>query len=793
VSELTSHHSNLGIRHPLDLLEPDRLQQSVLLKSLSAVHGHASLPAGHRFGAFSIQRELGRGGMGTVYLAERVDGELNQHVAIKCVPRAGFEQRALLFRQERQRLSELEHPNIARLLEVGSDGDWLWFAMEYIDGLAFDRFLTNAQADKNTDRTSRMRIALLLQLIDATNAAHQRLLIHRDIKPANVMVDQAGTLKLLDFGIASFESETQQTAAYSPSFASPEQLQQGMITPASDQYQIGRLLALALHDCTPVGRRGAELREIVKKATNEDPTLRYSSVAALGDDLRAWLAQKPVAAFGGGLNYMLRCAVRRNPLTSIASFAGVFAFLGTIGFFSARLAAERDYARAEAQRATIAADTANSISRFLQDDVFAFADPNTSQDAELKVAALLSRAETSVGSRLANRPAMAAELLITIARSQRGLGELSAAEKTFAQASELLARVADPQLQLQWHLWHGELLSAQSKLDDAITDLSKARDLAKPLGAMHPLYLEAQVRLALAQFERSQSADTVDALSKLVAPVEQALGTDAPLSIFLLSRLSIALNTVERVDEAERIRREQLQRAERVYGQAHSTTLTARLNLAVLLRKLRRLDEAATEAAAASAGIQKIFGHPSVASLHAQNVRSNILRDAGKLDQAIALQQDTLAARIKLLGEVHDDVAFSYANLAGSLMAAKRYREANAELQRALAIRTQLYAADHVEIVSNLSLLAEVERLNGNMIGAERYAEDAVARADRGLAADRLERGSTWFRYSVILDALGKREAAHDAAAKARIILIKHLPATHPRIQTLDAILNRSN
>jgi hypothetical protein len=104
-----------------------------------------------------------------------------------------------------------------------------------------------------------------------------------------------------------------------------------------------------------------------------------------------------------------------------------------------------------------------------------------------------------------------------------------------------------------------------------------------------------------------------------------------------------------------------------------------------------------------------------------------------------------------------------------------------------------LYAADHVEIVSNLSLLAEVERLNGNMIGAERYAEDAVARADRGLAADRLERGSTWFRYSVILDALGKREAAHDAAAKARIILIKHLPATHSRIQTLDAILNRSN
>ena len=185
-------------KSPLALLEPGALQSGALFRSLvSQAAKNERLPPGTRMGPFRIVGELGAGGMGVVYRAERDDGQYQQQVAIKCVASVVNADALAMFRRERQILAEMRHPHIARLLDGGQlDDGRLWFAMELIEGARIDAHV------HASNPTVAARIGLLRQVIDAVACAHQRLLLHRDIKPANVLIDADGSAKLLDFGIA---------------------------------------------------------------------------------------------------------------------------------------------------------------------------------------------------------------------------------------------------------------------------------------------------------------------------------------------------------------------------------------------------------------------------------------------------------------------------------------------------------------------------------------------------------------------------------------------------------------
>ncbi|MEO7432830.1 MAG: serine/threonine-protein kinase, partial [Dokdonella sp.] len=199
---------------------------------------------GHtRMGAYRLVRELGAGGMGTVFLAERVDGGFSQAVAIKLLRGFPTQDGLRRLRQERQILANLDHPNIARLLDGGERADGQpWLALEYVDGLPLLDYAAQHAP------TLRARIALFEAMLDAVGHAHQRLIIHRDLKPANVMVAANGTVKLLDFGIARLvetddaEVHNTSTRVFTRGYASPEQRDGGSITTASDIYSLGVLL-----------------------------------------------------------------------------------------------------------------------------------------------------------------------------------------------------------------------------------------------------------------------------------------------------------------------------------------------------------------------------------------------------------------------------------------------------------------------------------------------------------------------------------------------------------------------
>ncbi len=293
-----------------------------------------------RLGPYRIVREIGRGGMGTVYLAERDDGQFQQRVAIKVIKR-GMDTDAVLrrFYGERQIMARLQHPNITRLLDGGMFDGRPYFVMEYLEGEPIVEYCRRTQASISR------RIALALSVCDAVEHAHRNLILHRDLKAGNILVDSTGTVKLLDFGIAKLleaDGSTEQTAfavrAMTPQAASPEQVRGEALTTPSDVYSLGLLLYEMLAGKPPyvvtsaspaeVARivceqpapppsvfapnlRG-DLDNIVLKALEKEPARRYQRAAELSDDLQRYLDGLPVQARPGGPAYRARKFVARH-------------------------------------------------------------------------------------------------------------------------------------------------------------------------------------------------------------------------------------------------------------------------------------------------------------------------------------------------------------------------------------------------------------------------------------------------------------------------------------------------
>jgi serine/threonine protein kinase len=315
-----------------------------------------SAAAGSRLGAYRLIREIGRGGMGSVFLASRADEQYESEVAIKLV-RPGFDTDFILrrFRRERQILARLHHPNIARLFDGGTTENQVpYLVMEYVQGSRITRYAE----EKRLSVSDRLR--LFLPVCSAVEHAHRAFIVHRDLKPANILVDRTGTPKLLDFGISKLlHSEPREwgdsadLAMATPDYASPEQIVGDPVTAASDVYSLGAVLyelltglrphripnaspqaleraiclepitppSAALRGNTPLARRLAgDLDAIVLCAMQKAPERRYASAEHLADDLRRHLEHRPVAARPDSAAYRAGKFLRRNRIP--ASLAG---------------------------------------------------------------------------------------------------------------------------------------------------------------------------------------------------------------------------------------------------------------------------------------------------------------------------------------------------------------------------------------------------------------------------------------------------------------------------------------
>lgn len=342
---------------------------------------------GHQVGCYRLSRELGRGGMGSVWLAERADGVFKRTVALKLPHVTWIGGLAERMARERDILATLEHPNIARLYDAGVDEFGRPFmAMEYVEGQSIDRYCAERQL--SIDQI----LPLILQVARAVAHAHARLVVHRDLKPSNILVAADGSVRLLDFGVAKLledqaGDQTQFAArAFTPDYAAPEQISGSPIGTTTDIYSLGRVSYQLLTGSLPkaqgtdlksapfdtplastcVGDRQhqrrlrGDLDAILNRALKRDPTQRYASVDALARDIEHHLQGRPIEARPDSSWYRVVKFVARNRVTTLAATAVLVAIVGgaSVAIWqareareqAARTAIERDIARQAAAR-----------------------------------------------------------------------------------------------------------------------------------------------------------------------------------------------------------------------------------------------------------------------------------------------------------------------------------------------------------------------------------------------------------------------------------------------------------
>jgi len=429
----------------------------------------AALPAS--VGPFRIVREIGRGGMGRVFLAEQETENFRRNVALKIVDRPGAgKEGSRRFREEARILAALEHPGIARFYDAGwTDGHW-YLALEYVEG----EHILAAAARRGLD--TRQRVELFLQILDAVDFAHRHLVVHRDLKPGNILVDGGGAAKLLDFGISKMvdpdtatDATRTETRAFTPAYASPEQLRGERVTVASDVYSLGVVLYELLAGCRPFERRADEsdprppssaarrmdatggareistarwrdligdLDAITLKALRGAAESRYASAAAFAADLRRWLDGKPVEARRGGHRYRLVKFARRHRLPVLFAVLAILALAaGVTGILvqsrhAARAAAiareQRDFALRQLSRA----EAIHDLNAFLLSDAAPGGRP-------FAVGDLLGQAERILDYGRGKADTDRAELLVAIGRQYHTLEETAKAMRLLTEAYDL--------------------------------------------------------------------------------------------------------------------------------------------------------------------------------------------------------------------------------------------------------------------------------------------------------------------------------------------------------------------
>ncbi|MEO6323912.1 MAG: serine/threonine-protein kinase [Thermoanaerobaculia bacterium] len=457
----------------------------------------SAVAAGATLGPYRLLREIGSGGMGTVYLAERSDGAFTQQVAIKVLrPGMDGEESEKRFRQERQILARLEHPGIARLLDGGTAPDGRpYLVMELVAGVPFTDYCDERKL------AVAERLTLFLQVTDAVQLAHQKLIVHRDLKPSNILVTAEGRVKLLDFGIAKLLEDSEDGSltwtgrqVLTLSHGSPEQVRGDPISTASDVYSLGVLLYQILSGKSPYrpssGSRAAleravletdpfppsscrelsqDLDAIVLKTLRKEPAERYPSVETLAQDVQRYLDGWPVAARRGSLQYRATKFARRHALRlAVTGLVLTIAALAAV-FSARRLARERNVAQREAEKAFVLTDFAFSMIESASEG------PGRDKPAWLPAAGLQARRYLRVN------PEVGAAMLRDVARLHMARKELGAAARLLDEVLAAQAKIAglSPFETAETLRTLGKLASLQGEPEKAAMEYEKALRLFK--------------------------------------------------------------------------------------------------------------------------------------------------------------------------------------------------------------------------------------------------------------------------------------------------------------------------
>jgi serine/threonine-protein kinase len=677
-------------------------------------------------GPFRLVREIGRGGMGAVWLAERADGAFRQRVAVKLI-RGGWDGDEVLarFRAERQILAGLQHPNIAHLIDGGVAADGKpWLALEYIDGEDLRAWCDSRRLDLGA------RLQLFLTVCDAVAHAHQRLVVHRDLKPPNILVGRDGVVKLLDFGIAKLldaaDNGISVTRVFTPEYAAPEQIRGELPTTSVDIHALGLLLyellcgrrpfetehptpaayeravldqqptrpsiaftsdggeaatIAASRDLAPARLRRelrGDLDAIVLKALRKEPGQRYASVPAFADDVRRHLARQPVLARRGSWRYRSARFLRRHAVAATLAGIAVLALCAGMGT-----------ALWQAHAARVQRDSARAALTFMR-SLFDNADPTHRKGDQLSARDLLDAGTRTMRSALPGEAAARGDLLLTMASAYLGLEQLDAAAPLLDEVRASAEARGD-------HAQLAAVLIQQCRL----RDLGNHPDDCPPLLDRAEALLDARdpVQARLVAYSLALRVYGLQLQNRYEAIVESmrrglaVLGDrreDRYLRVELASHLAFALNRLDRPAEAERVLAPWLVELRHDDDTERVLLIDTLGTLSSSLGALGRHDEAIAMQREAVDMAEKLYGENDPTVAESLNTLARTLNGAGRLDEAVvAMQRAVQLDRGNEAGGKNPELASALCNLAVLLIKQERYDDALSRLDEAISVAQQ--------------------------------------------------------------------------------------------------------
>ena len=713
----------------------------------------ASVQAGDRVGEFRLDEEVGRGGMGRVFLASREEGGFRQKVALKVLRSerisAALKER---FLRERQILAELEHRNIARLVGGGfTDQGHPFFAMEYVDGAPITEWCDKRRL------TLRERIDLFQQACNAVQYAHSRLVVHRDLKPSNLLVSADGEVKLVDFGIAKLlvveedSSLTQECPPMTRDYASPEQRLGAPTTTATDVFGLGLILhelllglkATRMMDLIASGLDRAspepalmervipldqiepgsaadrhtsprelsrqlqgDLESVLQRALSWSPGDRYISVEAFAEDLRRWRDGETLRSRRSTWRYRLGKFVRRHRSVVVSSLLATLALMSglAVSLWQAGVAAqERDAAKRAATRA-------EEVQKFVI-GLFEAADPELSKGEDVTAGQILQHGVERIDRELIDQPEVRADLLHAMAEISIALGSYETSRRLTAEEIEVRRGLG---------LRNAALANA--------------------------LNLEGNALFLVGEYDASR-----ESYREAIA-IREAVEGD-PLGLAQsLNDLAITYSETSDHDAAEPLYRRVLEIQTRELGDASLEVATTWSNLAILDYYRQNLESAEEYARRALTIWQATLDadHPLIPQ--ALGDLASILRARGDLGEAERLHREALGIQLRILGEDHPKISTRLNNLAAVLRDQGKPEGAELLLRRVVEIDRKTLGHEHPWLAisldnlalalarqdrheESLRLLAEAESIHRKVRGADPRTANCLNRQAESLAA----------------------------------------------------------
>lgn len=747
---------------------------------VDVIHDQRRALVGTVVGSYRLASILGQGGTGTVYLGERADRQYSGRVAIKLVDssalQGGLDAR---FRAERQILANLNHPNIARLLDAGeTENGQPYLVMEYVQGEPVDSYCDTRYLDLH------QRLQLFLQICAAVQYAHQNLIVHRDLKPANILVTSDGVPKLLDFGIAKLleVSDDRNSAPaltrvndrlLTPEYASPEQILGGTVTTASDVYSLGVILyelmcglrpyrvpssasQLELERCicvsdpdrpsTAVARASdaldlpidaiasarsssterlrrqlqGDIDCIVLRALRKEAQHRYSSIEQFAADVHRHLESKPVHARQGNWLYYTQRFTRRHT-TGVAASVALLAFIVGVAIV---MSVQRQQIASALERATQDEQRAETVSEFML-NVFSAADPYVHAGKEPTARSLLEEAAHRIQNDLDQHPTVRARLLEAIGRSYQRMGHAERSIPYLEEAIRIQRKLEAPGVRMASTLM--ELAIAQreaARYEASDQTFGEALELVRGLGETRT-EARAQLLVDMGRLEMIRSnVDQAEQYFTTSLDLMRGLrGQRDPEVGAILSELATVMTWKNELERAEAYARD----AARIYArmpETHPDRIVVERTLAQILLYRNRLDESAPLFERSLHTQRLLYGSSNAAVADTLGALAQLRLAQGKYEIAERLLQEALAIHEALDTTVPFQIGHLQTLLSIALLKQDRAAEAEALLRDTLAEYASSLPADHQYVASAEYYLGET------LLAQHRYVDaEAVLRA----------------------------------------------------------------